>query len=55
MNNLEFPKRIMLEVTNLCNNKCVFCASSISGRKRGIIENEFAKKIIAEAYGGGDT
>lgn len=49
-NKLDFPKRLMLEVTNVCNNKCAFCASLVSKRNRGMIDSELAKRIIKEAY-----
>lgn len=48
---VEFPKKLMLEVTNVCNNRCSFCASQVSTRKRGMIDTEFAKRVIKEAYG----
>lgn len=52
MNNekIEFPKKLMLEVTNICNNRCAFCASLVSTRKRGMIDKEFAKRVIKEAF-----
>lgn len=48
-----FPQRMMLEVTNICNNKCIFCASQCSARKRGIIEEDLAFRLLKEAYIGG--
>ena len=48
--NLEFPSEIMIEVTNNCNCKCFFCASTESQRKRGYIEPEIAECIMKKAY-----
>lgn len=45
-----FPKTMLLEVTNICNHACVFCANSKSNRKRGFIEKEFAERILSDAY-----
>lgn len=46
----EFPKEIMIEATNCCNNKCFFCGSTVSERKRGFIEPELMNRLIVEAY-----
>lgn len=50
MEKLAFPKEIMIEVTNYCNQKCFFCANSVSDRKKGYIKPELAKRLISEAY-----
>lgn len=47
----QFPKNMLMELTNLCNDSCAFCANSKSTRKRGIIKPELAEKILREAYG----
>lgn len=46
----NIPKNMLLEVTNICNDCCIFCANQKSTRKRGFIEKELAKKILKEAY-----
>ena len=46
----NIPKNMLLEVTNICNHSCVFCANSKSSRKKGYIDEEFAKRILREAY-----
>jgi radical SAM protein with 4Fe4S-binding SPASM domain len=46
-----FPKKIMLEVSSLCNHKCIFCSTQKSHRKKRIIDDGLANKIIEEAYG----
>ncbi len=43
----------MIEATNHCNNKCFFCASPVSTRKRGFIEPDLAIRLIREAYDAG--
>lgn len=40
----------MIEVTNYCNCKCFFCGSTVSKRKRGVIERGLAERLIKEAY-----
>lgn len=47
---MPFPKKMMLEVTNYCNNRCVFCASPCSDRKRGMVDKDFAMDKLKEAY-----
>ncbi len=46
----SFPKNMLLEPTNICNHSCLMCANSKGTKKRGIIDKEFAKKILREAY-----
>ncbi|MCM1216996.1 MAG: radical SAM protein [Lachnospiraceae bacterium] len=46
----SFPKTMLLEVSNVCNHACAFCANSKSDRKKGFIEKNFAKRILTEAY-----
>lgn len=47
-----FPsKGLLLEVTNFCNHKCIFCYNSHMTRKRGYINKDFAYRILNEAYG----
>lgn len=47
---LSFPKEIMIEATNCCNNKCFFCASPVTDRPRGFIDKKLAIRLIGEAY-----
>lgn len=51
--NPEFPKNMLLEVTNICNDRCIFCANRKSTRKKGYINYEKALKILHEAYENG--
>ncbi len=50
MKELPFPNEIMIEATNVCNNKCFFCGSNASDRKRGIIDYDLMIRLINEAY-----
>lgn len=45
-----FPRKMLLEATNACNDSCLFCANSKSSRKRGMIDGRLAKRILKEAY-----
>lgn len=46
----QFPKNMLLEPTNICNNSCLFCANSKCTKKRGYIDKEFTKRILKDAY-----
>ena len=46
----DFPKNMLLELSNVCNHSCIFCANSKSTRKKCIIDNKLAKRILQEAY-----
>ena len=46
----QFPKNMLMELTNLCNDSCLFCANSKCTRTRRTIEPELAERIIKEAY-----
>lgn len=48
--NPKFPKNMLLEVTNICNHSCIFCANSKSNREKKCINQEFAKRILKEAH-----
>ena len=48
-----FPLDIMIEVTNACNHKCVFCPSNKAKRKRGYIEHNLCARILVEAHNEG--
>lgn len=43
-----FPKRIMLEITNRCNHRCIFCAHSSMRRKPSIMDLELCERILRE-------
>ena len=46
----DFPKNMLLELSNICNHSCIFCANSKSTRKKSYISFDFAKRILEEAY-----
>ncbi len=48
--NVEFPKTILVEVTNSCNLNCVFCANSKMTRDRGFINKEMLMSVLEEAF-----
>lgn len=45
-----FPKDMLIEVANICNHRCTFCAYTKMKRKKGIISPELVNKILVEAY-----
>lgn len=47
----QFPQNMLMELTNLCNDSCLFCANSKCTRTKRTIEPELAERIIKEAYG----
>lgn len=47
----NFPqKNLLIEITNLCNNKCVFCYNDCMKRKKTFIRKELCEKILLDAY-----
>lgn len=46
----SFPKNMLIEVTNNCNHKCIFCYNRKMSRKRQFIKSEFVDRILKEAY-----
>lgn len=49
----KFPKCINIEISDICNYDCVFCASSKFIEKNGLIDDELAVRLINEAYENG--
>ena len=45
-----FPKIMLLEVTNACNDKCIFCANSKTTRRKRFIDLELATSVLRQAY-----
>lgn len=41
---------LRLELTNICNHKCVFCPHSMQMRKKGYMNDHLAKRLLTEAY-----
>ena len=49
--NPEFPKKGMLiEITNLCNDACIFCFNKNMVREKGFIDSKLVDKVLNEAY-----
>ena len=48
---VDFPKKnLLIEVTNACNNKCIFCANRLMDRKKSLIDPELVEKVLVESY-----
>ena len=45
----DFPKNALIELTNACNHKCIFCKNSNQIRRTTKIDFEVYKKFITEA------
>lgn len=45
-----FPARIMLEVTNNCNHRCVFCAHKHMVREKQNIDPDLCVRLLRRAY-----
>ncbi|MBE5738129.1 MAG: radical SAM protein [Clostridiales bacterium] len=46
-----FPsKNLLIEVTNICNNKCIFCANRRMTRSKGQIDYALAVRVLKECY-----
>lgn len=50
-----FPKNMLIELTNICNHNCIFCANSKMTRKKGKIDEDFLFRILKEAFDEGTT
>jgi MoaA/NifB/PqqE/SkfB family radical SAM enzyme len=49
--NTDFPKKnLLIEVTNACNNKCIFCANRLMERKKSLIDPELVEKVLVDSY-----
>lgn len=50
-NQPPFPrKNLLVEVTNFCNHKCIFCYNSKMTRKRKNIDKDLAYDVLKQAY-----
>lgn len=47
------PKNILIELSNICNHQCIFCANKKMKRKKGVIDRNFCLNIIKQAYDAG--
>lgn len=49
-----FPKKsLLIEVTNLCNHRCIFCAHKKMKRKQGTINFDFCCHVLQDAFDNG--
>lgn len=46
----DYPKNMLVELTNCCNHQCIFCENRKMSRKKGFINKELLKRILEEAY-----
>jgi MoaA/NifB/PqqE/SkfB family radical SAM enzyme len=53
--NPSFPKSMLIELTNVCNHSCLFCANSKMSRKKGNIDETFLFRILKESFEQGTT
>lgn len=44
-----FPNNLMIEVTNECNSKCIFCANCKMTRKKNNIKNDIVFKALKQS------
>lgn len=50
----EYPlKGLHIELSNVCNHQCLFCANRKMSRKKGFMDEAFLKRILQEAYAEG--
>jgi molybdenum cofactor biosynthesis enzyme MoaA len=45
----NFPKNALVELSNSCNHKCVFCANPRMNRGKGVLTLELYQQFVAEA------
>ena len=43
-------KGLHIELSNICNHQCLFCANRKMTRKKGYIDEDFLKRILKEAH-----
>lgn len=46
----KIPNNMLVELSNICNSKCIFCANSKMTRKKGFMNYEFLCHLLTEAY-----
>ena len=47
---VPYPKNMLVEITNACNHKCIFCENRKMTRKKGYINQGLLEKLLQEAY-----
>lgn len=51
----KIPNNMLIELSNICNYECIFCANSKMTREKGEIDKQFLFRILKEAYALGVT
>ena len=46
----KIPKVLYIEVSDLCNANCIFCAYQFDPRKKGFLKTEYYKKALIEYH-----
>lgn len=47
----DFPtKNLLIEVTNMCNNRCIFCGNRKMLRKKGFIKYKIVENALKQAF-----
>jgi len=50
----SFPKgNMLIELSNICNHQCIFCANKKMKRKKGYMDFDFCINILKQAYAEG--
>ncbi len=48
---MSFPKKnLLIEVTNYCNNRCIFCYNDCMKRERKFIDKDLCYRVLSDAY-----
>jgi len=45
-----FPRVVLIEVSNICNHRCAFCAYSRMTRPHNTMDPEFFRRIMSDAF-----
>ena len=43
-------RHIQIEISNLCNYRCIFCPRTKTGRKVGMIDDNLCRRLLSEVY-----
>jgi organic radical activating enzyme len=46
----NFPKNILVELSNACNHKCVFCTNPKMTRTKSLLDGEVLRDVLAQGY-----
>ncbi|MFA4906504.1 MAG: radical SAM/SPASM domain-containing protein [Candidatus Margulisiibacteriota bacterium] len=44
------PNKLLFEISNICNHKCVFCAYKDMSRPKGVVDPQLFRNIVTQAY-----